>query len=97
MANITLNAPSGYVGGAVIGADGNRYALASGQVTLPEHAAGPLYAAGFWAGGGSTGSTGVTGSTGGTGGTGGTGLTGRTGATGATGATGSTGATGATG
>lgn len=85
--NITLNAPAN-VGGTVVGGDGNVYAISGGVVTLPQSAAGPLFAAGFWAGGGSTGGTGAAGKTGGTGGTGSTGSTGPTGAVGPTGPTG---------
>lgn len=74
MSNITLNAPSGYVGSRVIAADGVAYAVAAGAVTLPQAVAGPLYAAGFSnaaaGAGGATGATGATGSTGTTGATG---------------------------
>jgi hypothetical protein len=71
MANITLNAPSGYVGSRVIAADGFSYAVAAGVVTLPQAVASPLYAAGFSnAAAGTGGATGATGSTGATGATG---------------------------
>jgi hypothetical protein len=105
MANYVFQAPSGLTGD-VLAADGLRYTIAGGLLSLPANAVTPtlinaLITSGWnWQVGatGAAGSAGATGATGTTGGTSATGSTGPAGAQGAPGGpTGGTGGTGTTG